>query len=1089
MRDVLSVQGLYPSPWESGPTVAGPAPVAAASVENVARSEDSRPVVSDGARRAEMLCDESSMSRCVCVSGSDFNSETTVVDMYVGKEDAEGSVEEAAKVGSRTNANFLETGGHLPSQQLHGFLAEFSEFAKVNPVTCGAVSTGDVTMVSPADRGVKSGKSSVPARPGPEVHFPCPDQRSQESILEVPVGCDCVDFRLPVRQGARPIALNFDVGQADPGGEAPHVGLARDSRGATGSHVVKAAATHAVQQDPPHDASRAAAASFLSRLVEEGVAPWWEAASDVRVFDKPTMWPSFRPRRARVHQSVIAQIDGILASVLRVRLTRDVCCTDPRQAYCQLMGPLPFGSPASTECAIYHAATDEMPQVVEAVAAQRGYGLFVAQSFFGHGPPMSLTGETWLRTLRSKACSSEGMAFSMGHRPVCDADGRRYEPRVPFIAYFVSFGYKGLVRRKARRRESKFLVEVIDDEDIPRYVGSRPFCPTRPSPLPDMPSEAGDVCPRDAPSLSSGAFVEPVPTSSWKLPQVARWAAMFPIKETAQLALQAVSAEGIASQFAGDRSKCVRSANMVTSEEDITLLREVLLKEVAEGSVAGPFMQPPFPNPWCASQMRTCPLGYVPKDRYDLASRRIRPVAHFSVHGPSSINDLTWSPRLISAHLQARDIRNILVELGPRAQVRANDLKSAFRMNNIQKADMHLHVYELGPEEFYVGLKHPFGARVSEWAFQAVVAVQQWGLARTGVVPHGSDSVLAAYVDNTFLFSRRDDVTHDERGDLMEREMLLAGGKLHEFQRGPVLDALGWEFDLDAGTMACPADKHEWITGALDDWRIRVNAREPVAIKDIERLVGLMWWVSAVCPPIVSLITSISALKRRAPAARGAGVRFDGPAKAALRVLVSFWDRWSGNGKLFHDFSPRFGPEFVVKYDASTRWGCGGVLLPGGTCFSHKWSAAERLASLQGKPGGPLLQRESTTYLELLAAEYATVAFAAEIAGRRVVFEGDNEPANRDLSHSYSAAGDCASLLFDIMSLWIDLGVIGRPVHICTEHNAVADALSKDCFSQAIELALRGHLGLVPVPLVVRVCPSLPPSGFAQAVTRVAYSR
>lgn len=194
------------------------------------------------------------------------------------------------------------------------------------------------------------------------------------------------------------------------------------------------------------------------------------------------------------------------------------------------------------------------------------------------------------------------MAFSMGPRPVCDGEGRRYEPRVAFIAYFASFGYKGLVRRKIRRRESKFLVAVIEDEDIPRYVGSRPFCPTRPSPLPDMPSEAGDVCPSDVPCHTSNVFGEPEAISSWQVSQVAKWAALFPIRETAQLAMQAVSAKGIASRFVGDRSKCIRSANMVTSEEDIALLREVLVKEVGEKSVAGPFKLPPFPNPWCASQ-------------------------------------------------------------------------------------------------------------------------------------------------------------------------------------------------------------------------------------------------------------------------------------------------------------------------------------------------------------------------------------------------------------------------------------------------------------------------------------------------------
>jgi hypothetical protein len=73
-----------------------------------------------------------------------------------------------------------------------------------------------------------------------------------------------------------------------------------------------------------------------------------------------------------------------------------------------------------------------------------------------------------------------------------------------------------------------------------------------------------------------------------------------------------MSEEGSDMMFAGDRSKCVRSINMISSESDLLILEDKLASERDLGFMAGPFEVCPFPNVWCPHPSDN-PFGSCPK--------------------------------------------------------------------------------------------------------------------------------------------------------------------------------------------------------------------------------------------------------------------------------------------------------------------------------------------------------------------------------------------------------------------------------------------------------------------------------------------
>jgi hypothetical protein len=218
------------------------------------------------------------------------------------------------------------------------------------------------------------------------------------------------------------------------------------------------------------------------------------------------------------------------------------------------------------------------------------------------------------------------------------------------------------------------------------------------------------------------------------------------------------------------------------------------MKEVVLGRSAGPYPSPPFPN------TRIVPNGLVPKDKYDEASDRVRitcdPSALHSGSERGSINNLTWSPRLLSAHLSADRLRDSLAWLhtnfGPGIEAWTADVPSCFRCVIINAALLFLFTYayrvvtaEFGVEFFSDLCNVPRSAGPSG-AGSAYSGLSQWYALLEGFPD------LEAYVDNFFLFSHPGlHHVHSERCKGIEEVFAALGIPLHERMVGSSFKGLG----------------------------------------------------------------------------------------------------------------------------------------------------------------------------------------------------------------------------------------------------------------------------------------------------------
>jgi hypothetical protein len=668
---------------------------------------------------------------------------------------------------------------------------------------------------------------------------------------------------------------------------------------------------------------------------------------------------------------------------------------------------------------------DLLRSVFQAVKSERGYGVFVG--------PVSCNAWSVLQDAVTNQQKSALVLFSfLG--PTSS----------PWQGVLVSFAYQGKVKRK--KPDSCFLLEPMLHAHIPRRVALLPFCPARVSSSPHIPVLSDDKAKR-SPSLPVLEGVpRPCQTPVWRAGEMCKMASLFPHVDVARMFSTAILPTGAPLLFAGDRSKRVRTSNSALTPDVLLRIVERFTSEVAKGRMMGPFDRCPFPNEWNPHQARATPLDTRRKDKYDPFSTRFRVISNFSAGLSNSINSLSYSPKLISSHLQGTNLRDVLFSMGPNARFDAIDQEDAFRADHINLDDAHLYCYQVG-DLWFIDLRDPFGNVKSEYTYAIIVAVIKWAFeCGQKIVTKGS--YLLGFVDNWFLISRADCSSHDSRWALLKDSFMQIGAPMHEEQRSceGAVNALGWDWDLNSSCFSCPVDKYNHCVRTSGEWSLRAAADDSFSFVEIESLAGLFQWISIACPTIVPSIAALQALKHSMKRSGALSRRLDERSKKAVIDLASFFLTWDRTSFLFAGFSPVYPWEILIKVDASTDFGMGGFCFPSFECLVHMWSPSERALAL-AHSATPI--RESTTFFELLGILRILTHFADACRGKRVQIECDNEGAVRDLVCCFSGRPLCLNLITEIRNVCANFSIIPRFEHILSRFNLIADRLSHDDFSQA----------------------------------------
>lgn len=758
--------------------------------------------------------------------------------------------------------------------------------------------------------------------------------------------------------------------------------------------------------------------------------------------------PGQGDRRLHLSFSVLAQINSLLYSCLGVVLERDVLAGESDCSYNKYRG---WGDRESLSSfvGLYWAPPSLLPGAVAALMSHLACGLVVlpapelcCKSVIA---PRNGVEKPWLEVLDEPCFLRLRFGLPRGQRAV-----------------FVSFN--STWKMKAKRRPEKFFqVERVPQLESagPHLLGVLPVSPSRSSPdmasfAPSAEMDSESCCGKQT---EEPDLVMPSPPGRWIRGVVESWSATFPDRVVAKMARQAVG-DGLDPGFVGEIRKSVirpNPASIKGHEEDV---RTELLEEVSAGRIAGPFTRPPF------QFFRNCPLRMIKKDPHVPESTRMRLISNFSAgrfsgDGWASVNDLCVSPKLLGFHLRPHHIRDVIASKGKGCTVWASDIPKCFRRQRNIPRLLSLFVYLLdNPErgrEYFVDLCNPFGWAPSEYGWQCILAVLMWRLRLDGV------RELLAYVDNFFRIFGPDEKPSGEVKKIMRR-LDEAGIELHEIQEGASFKGLGWWWHLDSMEMKCTEDKKKVFAELLSQWA----ARSPIvmSLAEVRTAVGFMVWLSAGfhvgaagVAALVALRSKLECVARRKDLSAEA---VEGKLSPEQKETVLFWAKrfpeWSGVCPIVLGFSPVSTWERLGQQDASTEWGCGGVMFDGVKLvgYAREWSASERKLAFVDL-------RESTGVFELMGALEWFRHFGGSCKGKRLQLEMDNESAVLALNRLFSPRPAMLDLVRSVRDEMFLLSACVRVVRVLGRFISVADRLSHNRIEDAKCIALR-EFG---VPLVM----------------------
>ena len=237
-------------------------------------------------------------------------------------------------------------------------------------------------------------------------------------------------------------------------------------------------------------------------------------------------------------------------------------------------------------------------------------------------------------------------------------------------------------------------------------------------------------------------------------------------------------------------------------------------------------------------------------------------------------------------------------------------------------------------------------------------------------------------------------------------------------------------------------------------------------ISEVRTAVGFMVWLSSAfrlgAAGVAALVGVRAKLESMCRSQRSNADSVTCVLRGAAAETLSFWSRrfpaWNKTDPILLGFSPVSTWQVLGQSDASTEWGCGGVMFDGTKLlgYAQQWSTADRRKAF-------VSVRESTGVLELLGSLAWFQRFGASCSGLRCQLEMDNAAAVHTLTKLFSSKPDMMDVARDVRDAMFEASACVRVVHVLGQFIAVADRLSHNLVEKAKCLAL-AEFG---VPLVM----------------------
>ena len=456
-------------------------------------------------------------------------------------------------------------------------------------------------------------------------------------------------------------------------------------------------------------------------------------------------------------------------------------------------------------------------------------------------------------------------------------------------------------------------------------------------------------------------------------------------------------------------SRCsLRAKNLRSAYLHPGVIQAELTKELAAGRMAGPYPTLSIPNVRCAG------LGVVPKK-----GGKWRMIMHLSAPRGHSINDAIPKERYSLQYSSVDDAVALLFQAGRGALMAKVDLKSAFRMVPVRRADWRL----LGVEwdnQIYLDKCLPFGLRSAPYLFNQVAQALSWIMRENyGIKSH------IHYLDDYFLVGpAASDQCATQVATMLNLCTRLGIPVATDKLEGPAttITFLGIQIDSVSQELSLPADKLSDLMLLTGEWCQKTKCTK----RQLLSLIGKLAFAAKVAPAgrfflrrLIDLSCTVQRLHHH--------IHLNTDTRADIRWWYDFLPSWNGKA-LFLESSWTSNESLSLYTDASGSHGYGAY-------YHGAWLRADWL---------PHQSSHDIQWKELYAIVIAVITWGHNWTGKRIRFNCDNKSIVQSWAKGSSKNRAVMSLLRHLFLVAARGQFTISMAHIPGSRNTVADALSRN---------------------------------------------
>lgn len=491
--------------------------------------------------------------------------------------------------------------------------------------------------------------------------------------------------------------------------------------------------------------------------------------------------------------------------------------------------------------------------------------------------------------------------------------------------------------------------------------------------------------------------------------------------------------EGFKLLYAGPRLP-IFSHNLVSANQYPDILQTKISKEVDEGRMAGPFLQPPMPN------IHVSPIGLVPK-----SDGGWRMITHLSYPPSSSINTYIDPKDTTVTYTSFDTVVNTISKLGRGALLAKEDIKSAFRLIPVYPGDFELlGLFFRGA--YYFDKMLPFGCSISCKIFETFSTFIEWLVRRQSGL-----ETTHHYLDD-FIFAGRSDTNHCRMlVDTFHSLCTDMGIPLNKDKaQGPTtsLVFLGLVIDTIHMQIRIPPPKIQEMLSILTH---HIQKRT-ITINSLQSIVGKLNFFARAIP-------GSRAFNRRFYNAMIGKVQpyHHVNITSAMKLDMQMWlDLLTNfNGVVYFPDSEWSSQETLNLFTDSS----GTASLGCGSYFQGQWAYLQWPSSWANKP-----IIHDITFLELVPIVLAFTIWAKALRNKKIILHIDNLALVHIINKQSSSSDRVMFLIRPLMLVTIKNNIQFKAQHIPGNQNGIADAISRQQWGRFRELAPAADQLPQPIP-------------------------